>query len=234
MTQLRIEAFNKANEPFYIVDHEDGKFSLCLPLCMLDSRYFPYCQEAFDAYAREIGKSPVDERGFFAYGNGYEWQAAFCHAFRDDPNLQKLYFDCEASGFFVDSTSLALLEEYGARFKKICEDPKAFTPIVSAGIKEMDMWVEEQMRKSETLWGQLMTRPDCTFVVHSSYGNFHITPQMAKEMLSGEKQTICIGSEYYPCQELLDHRIVDSQVDLFNHRLIRVCTIEPEYGLHMQ
>ena len=32
MTQLRIEAFNEANAPFYIVDHEDGKYSLCLPL----------------------------------------------------------------------------------------------------------------------------------------------------------------------------------------------------------
>ena len=233
MTQLRIEAFNEANAPFYIVDHEDGKYSLCLPLGMLSSEYFPYCQEAFDAYAREMGKSPVDARGFFTYGNGYEWQAAFCHAFRDDPNLQKFYFDCEASGFFMDCTSLALLEEYGARFKRICEDTETFTPIVSAGIKEMDLWEAEQMRKSETLWGQLMTRPDCTFVVHTPYGNFHITPKMAQEMLSGEKQTVAIGDEEYSCQELLDQEIVGTQEDLFNHRLIRLCTIEPECGLRM-
>ena len=106
--------------------------------------------------------------------------------------------------------------------------------IEKAGIKEMDMWEQGQMRKSETLWGQLMTRPDCTFVVHTPYGNFHIPPQMAKEMLSGEKQTVVIGDEEYSCQELLDQKIVGAQEDIFNHRLIRLVTIEPEYGLHMQ
>ena len=52
-TNERIEAFNKAFAPFYIVDHEDGGYSLCLPLDLLSDDYYPYCQDAFNAYAGE-------------------------------------------------------------------------------------------------------------------------------------------------------------------------------------
>lgn len=51
-----IDKFNHENPPFYIVDHEDGEYSLCLPLDLLSDEYYPYCQDAFDAYAAEIGE----------------------------------------------------------------------------------------------------------------------------------------------------------------------------------
>ena len=47
-TTGRITAFNNANEPFYIVEHSNGKFSLCLPLDMLPDEYYPYCQEGLE------------------------------------------------------------------------------------------------------------------------------------------------------------------------------------------
>ena len=98
----RIEAFNEENRPFYIVDHDDGKFSLCLPLGFISGEYEDFGQKAFDAYALEIGEPAVDSRGFQTHGNGYEWEAAFCQAFEGDPNLRRFAFDCESSGFFMD------------------------------------------------------------------------------------------------------------------------------------
>ena len=119
-TQEQIEAFNQANPPFYIVDHEDGSFSLCLPLDFLTNEYRDYCQEAFDAYAVEIGEPPVDQHGSIAYGNGYDWEAAFQEAFKDDPNIGKIVFDCELGGFFCYADDLSLIEDFGKRFKEIC------------------------------------------------------------------------------------------------------------------
>ena len=62
-TEARIQAFNDANRPFYIVAHDDGKFSLCLPLDFLSEDFDLYCQSAFDAYAAEIGDPPLTEHG---------------------------------------------------------------------------------------------------------------------------------------------------------------------------
>ena len=142
-TEQRIKTFNEENRPFYIVDQENGRYSLCLPLDFLWDDFYPYCQGAFDAYAREIGEEPLTERGLRTHGDGYEWQAAFCQAFDGDPNMKRFVFDCEAGGFFMDCDDLSLLEDYGKRFKAICEDEEAFTPIVSDGIKQQKMWFEE-------------------------------------------------------------------------------------------
>ena len=37
--ERRIKEFNRENRPFYIVDHDDGTFSLCLPLDLLNGQY---------------------------------------------------------------------------------------------------------------------------------------------------------------------------------------------------
>lgn len=234
MTAQRIQKFNEANRPFYIVDHEDGKYSLCLPLSLLGEEFFPYCQEAFDAYAREIGEAPVTPTGLFTHGNGYEWQASFCQAFREDPNLQRFCFDSEAGGFFMYSNDLTLLEEYGAKFKQLCEDPEAFAPIVSAGIKQMDWWEEEQERKMNTVRGRLMAKPNCTFEIQSPYGNLRITPENGRRLLSGEMSTIQIDGVHYANFELLDQEITDSQTDLFDSNLIRMRTVEADISMYDQ
>lgn len=53
--EKQIENFNNTNAPFYVVAHDDGRFSLCLPIALLSDEYYPYCQTAFDNYAKEIG-----------------------------------------------------------------------------------------------------------------------------------------------------------------------------------
>lgn len=121
-TEQRITTFNEENRPFYIVDLESGRYSLCLPLDLLGDEFYPYCQGAFDAYAREIGDEPLTEHGLRTHGDGYEWQAAFCQAFDGDPNLKRFVFDCEAGGFFMDCDDLSLLEEYGKPILKTAMD----------------------------------------------------------------------------------------------------------------
>lgn len=40
--EKRIKEFNRENRPFYIVDHDDCTFSLCLPLDLLNGQYADY------------------------------------------------------------------------------------------------------------------------------------------------------------------------------------------------
>ena len=89
-TAKQIKDFNEANRPFYIVDHENGQYSLCLAFSFLHGDLSDYGQEAFNSYAREIGEPVQDERGFYTHGNGYEWEAAFRKAFENDPNISQI------------------------------------------------------------------------------------------------------------------------------------------------
>lgn len=227
----RIEEFNEENRPLYIVDHDDGKFSLCLPLDLLRGEYEDFGQAAFDAYAIEIGESPIDSRGFQTHGNGYEWEAAFRQAFADDPNIDKILFDCEAGGFFCYTADLSLLEEYGVKFRDICMDTEKFTPIVSQGIKHMEQWLAEQEKLMRTVRGAFLEIPSSTFDIMTPDGNIRITPQDAKQLLDGDMQFVHIGGAQYCAFELLDQEIVQKQTDLFAEDLIRMKTQEPEQEL---
>ena len=223
----RIIAFNRENKPFYIVDHEGGRFSLCLPLDMLPEEYYPYCQEAFDAYAEEIGVSTQHLSGRNRFGDGYDWQAAFCQAFVGDPNLEKITFDCEASGFFCGCDDLGILEQYGAKFREICMDTARFTPIVSQGIRRMEQQMKEQERLMKTVRGQLMGKPKAVFHIMTPDGSVTLHPVDTKELLDGTRTTIDINGVHYAAFELLDQEVVAFQTDLFNDNCIRLKTEEP-------
>ena len=134
-TEKQIENFNNINAPFYVVAHDDGRFSLCLPIALLSDEYYPYCQTAFDNYAKGIGDEVCDERGLKTHGNGYEWDAAFREAFADEPNIERIIFDSEAGGFFCNCDDLQILMDFGSRFKKICENTEVFTKTIAEGIK---------------------------------------------------------------------------------------------------
>lgn len=67
--EQRIKAFNRANPPFYLVEHDDGTFSLCLAFSFLRGKYAGFGQDAFNQYAKQIGE-PVKEDGFYTHGNG--------------------------------------------------------------------------------------------------------------------------------------------------------------------
>ena len=230
----RIIAFNRENKPFYIVDHEGGKFSLCLPLDMLPGEYYPYCQKAFDAYAAETGVSPQLLSGRHRFGDGYDWQAAFCQAFAGDPGLEKISFDCEASGFFCGCDDLSILEQYGAKFREICTDTARFIPTVSQGIRSMEQRMKEQARLMKTVRGQLMGQPKAVFHIMTPDGAVTLHPADARELLDGTRTTIDIEGTHYAAFELLDQEVVAFQTDLFNDNCIRMKTEEPNLEMAEQ
>ena len=104
-----IGKFNEKCAPFYLVDHENGTFSLCYPFSFVDEKYRFYGQEAFDKYAERIGEPARDERGFCTHGNGYEWAIVFNKYFENDRYFARLHTDCEAGGFFCYCDDLNLM-----------------------------------------------------------------------------------------------------------------------------
>lgn len=61
---------------------------------------------------RRNGEPAYSKNGLKTHGSGYEWEAAFREAFKDDPNIQRILFDCEAGGFFCYANDLTLLEDF--------------------------------------------------------------------------------------------------------------------------
>lgn len=227
-TEKQMEQFNNSNAPFYVVSHDDGRFSLCLPLDLLSNEYYPYCQTAFDNYAKEIGDEVRDERGFKTHGSGYEWEAAFREAFADEPNIERIIFDSEAGGFFCTCDDLQILTDFGSRFKSICENTEVFTKTISEGIKNADEREAEQARIAKTVRGQLMRHPECSFDIMTADGRVQLAPEDIKAMLSGDKQDVRIGGVIYAAYELLDMEVVNMQADLFDSGLIRMKADEPD------
>lgn len=132
----RINKFNTENAPFYIVDHENGKYSLCLAFSFLEGEYKDFGQDAFNRYALEIGDPVMDDRGLFTHGSGYEWQTVFEKAFESDPESGRIQYDCEAGGFFCYAKSLSVLENFGTRFRTVCMDGEKLAELVSTALKE--------------------------------------------------------------------------------------------------
>ncbi len=192
----RLDAFQKEYPPFYIVDHDDGRFSLCLPLDFLANEYGDYCQDAFDTFAESNGEPHIDDH-HSSYGSGYDWQAAFAEAFKDDPNISRIIYDSECGGFYCYCDSLDIIEDFGKRFKSICEDYDRFAPIVADGMRNMEIREAEQERLMKTVKGQLMTNPKATFDIVSPLGEIRITPDMTEKFLAGEMPTVQIGGVQY-------------------------------------
>ena len=138
----RIEKFNTEEKPFYLVDHENGNYSLCLPLSSLKGEYIDFCQEAFNCYALQAGE-PITDGRFYTHGNGHEWKIVFEKAFENEEKLKQITFDCEVTGFFCYSGSSDVIEEYGRRFREICMNEKEFTELVCKALSE-DKKIEEE------------------------------------------------------------------------------------------
>lgn len=225
--EQRIQAFNEVGKPFYIVAHDDGTFSLCLPFTFFDGEYADYGQEAFNLYAAERG-DPIMEQGLYTHGSGYEWEAAFRQAFADDPNIGRVLFDCEAGGFFCGCDDLSIMEDFGRRFKEICEDTKRFVPIIAEGIKNAEARQAEQERLMATVRGHLMEWPQAVYEIQTPDGDIRLTPEDNKKLLSGEMQYVKIGGVTFAAYELLDQEVAAFQTDLFDTGLVRLKTEEPE------
>lgn len=140
----QIKKFDEENKPFYMVDHENGVYSLCLPLSFLGAEYKDFGQEAFNQYAIRAGEPVMDGR-FYTHGDGYEWQYVFEKAFEGEENLKQIIFDCEAGGFFCYSRDFEILAEYGRRFREMCMKKQEFTELVCSALSEDRQPVEEEI-----------------------------------------------------------------------------------------
>lgn len=140
-----IDQFNADNAPFYIVDHDNGEYSLCLPFSFINDKYKDFGQAAFNRYAERIGEEPVTERGYYTHGNGYEWETVFRKVFENDPQIGEIRFDCELSGFFCYAKSLETVADFGHRFRELCMDESAFSDLVYDALTEN----ENQTKMSE-------------------------------------------------------------------------------------
>lgn len=63
----QIKKFDEENKPFYMVDHGDGEYSLCLPLSSLKGEYSDFGQEAFNQYAVRAGEPVTDINNITQY-----------------------------------------------------------------------------------------------------------------------------------------------------------------------
>ena len=136
--QERIQQFREKNAPFYICDHENGKYSLCLPLDFLSGDYEDFGQEAFNRYAAEIGE-PAIKNNRYTHGDGHEWGAVFKKAFENDSHLNQIKLDCEMGGFFCYTNNLTLLEDFGSRFRELCMDKEKFYELVKNALDGIEI-----------------------------------------------------------------------------------------------
>ncbi len=211
---------------FYIVDHDNGNYSLCLAFSFLKDDHADYGQYAFDAYALEIGQPARDKQGFCTYGSGYEWDVAFKEAFKADHNIGQIHFDSENSGFFCYCTNLSALMDFGTRFKAIVEEPEEFTKVVSAGIKAERKRQEAYEAIQYKIKGRISDYSDFSFMIRTVQGDIYLTPGDIQDLLNGDAEHIRIGDETIRTKDFLMQDAYRMQVDLFNPGTYQLITDE--------
>ena len=221
--EKEIRAFDEACKPFYLVDHDNGTFSLCLTFAFNDD---DFGQEAFNAYSREIGAPIKDNLGFYSHGSGYEWEAAFKEAFKNDPNLRRIQFDCEASGFFCNCDDLSLLKDFGTRFKALVDDMESFTKVVSDGIKAYEKQRDEFAKIEFKIKGRLTRHPDSNFMIRTVQGDVRLTPGDIRDILNKEVERITVGGTSMPINDFLMQDAYHIQPDLFERNTFQLITNE--------
>ena len=223
----RINKFNQANAPMYIVNHGDGEYSLCLPLCFLPKPYRHFGQEAFNQYAKQIGE-PVMEQGAYTHGNGYEWETVFKKAFEKNNDLNKIDFDCEAGGFFCYSEDLSVLESLGSQFRNICLDKEGFAELVSTALKEAVFRKKEEEKLSDTLRGFFMECPKSEAEIRTPDGDIRLTAEQGQQLLNGTLKSIMIGDSEVNAEDFLSQEITHISQDLFHDEHFQLKTKWPE------
>ena len=210
----RIARFGKENYPFYLVEHDDRTYSLCLVRDFLSNEYTDYGQYAFDAYAIQNGEPTVTKSGLYTHGNGYEWGYVFTKAFHKEPEFGKISFDCESGGFFCYSTEIDLLENYGRRFKQLVEDKESFTRLVAEALKEEEVIRKEQEKLDSQVRGFLMRHRRSDIDMLTPYGRFLLTAKVGQKLLNGRLEEIRIGETVLSTDEFLSMTVIAAREDL--------------------
>ena len=208
-----IERFNQENAPFYLVNHGDNSVSLCLELSFLSDEYMDFGQDAFNAYAKEIG-DPITQNGLYTHGNGYEWEAVFRKAFEDDPALASISFDSEAGGFFCNGKDVDAMVSLGTRFRQLVLEPERFKTIVPPALRERAAQEAYEKEMQRTVGGFLELHPTATVDLLMDEGHIRISPERAKELKQCQQIQIYDGTGNcvtLPASYVLNQEIAYSQ-----------------------
>lgn len=208
-----IERFNQENAPFYLVNHGDNSASLCLELSFLSDEYMDFGQDAFNAYAKEIG-DPITQNGLYTHGNGYEWEAVFRKAFEDDPALASISFDSEAGGFFCNGKDVDAMVSLGTRFRQLVLEPERFKTIVPPALRERAAQEAYEKEMQRTVGGFLELHPTATVDLLMDEGHIRISPERAKELKQCQQIQIYDGTGNcvtLPASYVLNQEIAYSQ-----------------------
>ena len=208
-----IERFNQENAPFYLVNHGDNSVSLCLELSFLSDEYMDFGQDAFNAYAKEIG-DPITQNGLYTHGNGYEWEAVFRKAFEDDPALASISFDSEAGGFFCNGKDVDAIVSLGTRFRQLVLEPERFKTIVPPALRERAAQEAYEKEMQRTVGGFLELHPTATVDLLMDEGHIRISPERAKELKQCQQIQIYDGTGNcvtLPASYVLNQEIAYSQ-----------------------
>ena len=106
------------------------------------------------------------------------------------------------------------------------DDTEAFTPIVSAGIRQYEKEQSEYEEIQYTIKGRIMDYSDCTIDVRTVQGDIRLTPGDIKDLLDNEVEHIRIGDETIPAKDFLMQDADRIQRDLFNPGVYRLITNE--------
>ena len=223
----RIGKFNRENSPFYLVEHDNGTYSLCNAIAFNKGDYTYYGQEAFDAYAEERGESVMDG-SVHRYGTGHDWEAAFREAFKDHPRMKEITLDCELSGFFCYSGSLDLMEEVGRKFKEICDDHEQFKQVVSTGMKKAHLERTYYENNKYKMKYRLLEHISSAFDVKTKEGIIHLEPGDVEALLDGDVEVIRIGDTSVRVREFLEQEAHSMQRNLFANNTFMIITDEAE------
>ena len=223
----KIEAFDRDNAPFYLVDHEDGEFSLYLALSFFPKEYADFGQSAFNRYAEQIG-DPIEERGLYTHGCGYEWESVFKKAFENDSNLSKISFDCEAGGFFCYASNLSLLADFGSRFRTMCMDEDSFGDLVCKALEEAAVREAEKEKLRNTLRGFFMECPKSEAEIRTPDGDIRLSAEQGQQLLNGTLKSLMIGGSEISAEDFLSQEITYIRSDLFHDERFQMETEWPE------
>ena len=76
----------------------------------------------------------------------------------------------------------------------------------------------------KTIKGHLMCHPNAVFEIKAPDGNIVLFPDMIKQLLSGEMDTVTINNCKYVADVLLDQEVIEMKRSIYDDSLLRMKT----------
>ena len=219
----RIQAFNEKNSPLYLIDMDGESYHLCMQRDGLSDTDYFRVQDLFDAYAKANGEI-AKEGHRHRYGGGNDWEAVFREAFKNDPNLQQIDFDCEYSGFYCECANFDIIEDFGNRFKEVFDNNEVLKRCINEGIPAEKERIAEEERLANCVEGYFLNHPHTDFYIRTADADYSLDAGMVKGVLDGSITSIKEegGDSFIDAEELLGLKVTAAQQDLFCEEFFRI------------